>query len=275
MISRDLKVRCLPTVVVLVILFGPGNRSALAGDFALAVSPPRFELESKAGERTRHVLEITNASAEATPLTAKTADWSLSEDNSVAFFDELQPESCRPWVSLERRELTVSAGRPYRFRFEINPPADTQVGECRFAIMLEGQEQVSRPQGGPAVAFSARIAVVVYAAIGGAAPVLSVIGANVQLLNGKLTPMLQVLNSGAAHGRLGGFLTGVDASGGTLEFSPDAMPVLAGQTRSIALSASKPGDSDTEVQVKLPVTVKGKLEWGKGQSQQLDQRFSR
>lgn len=272
--SRYLGVYRARAVAVLAMLLAYGISNATAGDFALAVSPPRFELESKAGDRSRHVLEITSASTEATPLSAKTADWSLADDNSVTFFEELLPGSCRPWVAIERRELTVSAGRPYRFRFEINPPTDAGPGECRFAIMLEGQEQVSRPQGGPAIPFSGRLAVVVYVAIGGAAPQLSVAGSSVQLLNGKTTPILHILNSGTAHGRLTGFLSGVDASGKTLEFSPNSMPILAGETRRIALNASKPGDSETEVDVKLPVTIKGKLEWGKGQSAQLDQRFT-
>lgn len=247
---------------------------ALAGEFALAVSPPRFELELKAGERSRQVLEITNASAEATVLSAKTADWSLSEDNSVIFHDELQPGSCRPWVAIERRDLSVSGGRPHRFRFEISPPADAPPGECRFAIMLEGEEQVSRAKGGPAIPFSARLGVVVYVALGGAAPALSVTGSSVQMVNGKATPVLKIHNSGAAHGRLGGFLSGTDASGKTLEFAPSSLPILAGETRSIALIATRPGDTDTEVQVKYPVTVRGKLEWGKGQTENLDQRFA-
>lgn len=251
-----------------------GMPCALAGEFALAVSPPRFELELKAGERSRQVLEITNASPEATVLSTKTADWSLSEDNSVIFHDELQPGSCRPWVAIERRDLSVSGARPHRFRFEISPPADAPPGECRFAIMLEGEEQVSRAKGGPAIPFSARLGVVVYVALGGAAPALSVTGSSVQMVNGKATPVLKIHNSGAAHGRLGGFLSGTDASGKTLEFAPSSLPILAGETRSIALIATRPGDTDTEVQVKYPVTVRGKLEWGKGQTETLDQRFA-
>jgi hypothetical protein len=251
-----------------------GMPLANAAEFALAVSPPRFELELKPGEKSRQVLEITNASPEATPLSAKTADWSLAPDSSVTFHDDLQPGSCRPWVAIERRELTVSAGRPYRFRFEINAPADAPAGECRFAIMLEGQEQLSRAQGGPAIPFSARLGVVVYVAMGGAAPALSVTGTAVQAINGKPTPVLLVRNSGTAHGRMGGFLSGSDASGKAFEFSPSSLPILPGETRAIALNATRPGDQDTEVQVQFPVTVRGKLEWGKGQTQNLDQRFA-
>lgn len=262
------------TAAALVLFTLSGLPCALAGDFALAVSPPRFVLELKAGERSRQVLEITNASPETAVLSAKTADWSFGKDNSVTFFDALQPDSCRPWIAIERHDLTVSGARPYRFRFEISPPADAAPGECRFAIMLEGKEQVSQAKGGPDVPFSARLGVVVYVALNGAAPELSVTGAAVQQVNGKATPVLQVRNSGAAHGRLGGFLSGTDASGKTLEFAPSSLPILAGETRSVALSATRPGDTETEVQVQFPVTIRGKLEWGKGRTQELDQRFA-
>lgn len=248
--------------------------SVFAGEFALAVSPPRFELQLKAGESSRQVLEITNAVVEATPLSAKTADWSLAPDNSVTFYDELQPGSCRPWVAIERRELTVSGGKPFRFRFEVSPPADAPPGECRFAIMLEGQEQLSRAQGGPAIPFSARLGVVVYVVVGSAIPELTITGNSVQRVNGKLTPVLQVRNTGAAHGRLAGFLSGTDASGKTLEFTPSSLPILPGETRAVTLNATREGDQDTEVQVQFPVTVRGKLEWGKSQTYNLDQRFA-
>jgi len=262
------------TAVTLALVTLCGVPCAQAGEFALAVSPPRFELNLQAGEHSRQVLEITSAAAQATALSIKTADWSLSPDNSVIFHDELQPGSCRPWVAIERRDLSVSGGHPHRFRFEISPPPDTAPGECRFAIMLEGEEQVSRAKGGPAIPFSARLGVVVYVAIGGAAPALNVSGASVQMVNGKATPVLQIHNSGTAHGRLGGLLSGADASGETLEFAPSSLPILAGETRGITLIATRPGNTDTEVQVKYPVTVRGKLEWGKGQTQNLDQRFA-
>ena len=250
------------------------SHPARASEFALAVSPPRFELEMKPGERSRQVLEITNASAAASTFAVKTADWTFGMDNQVTFHEELRDGSCRPWVAVERRELTVSGGRPYRFRFEVTTPADAKPGECRFAIMLEGQEQVSRADTGPAIPFTARLGVVVYVAIGGAAPDLNVVGAGVQTINGLPTPVLQVRNSGNAHGRLAGFLSGTDAANTALEFAPGTLPILPGETRNIPLTASKPGDPETAVAVRFPVTVRGKLEWGKGQTQTVEQRFA-
>lgn len=247
---------------------------ALASEFAIAVSPPRFELQLKPGERSRQVLEISNASVEPNRLSVRTADWSLAADDSVVFYDELRPGSCRPSVMLERREIIVSASRPFRFRFEVEAPADAQPGECRFAIMFEGQEQVSQAQGGPAIPFSAQLGVIVYVAFGGATPSLSLVASGVKMVNGKPTPVLQMRNSGAAHGRLAGFLSGTDAAGTQLEFTPASMPILAGETRAIALNATRPGDQDTAVQVRFPVTISGKLEWGKDQTQSIEQRFA-
>jgi hypothetical protein len=245
-----------------------------AGEFALAVSPPRFELELKPGERSRQVIEITNASATATSFGIKTADWLLGPDNSVTFSDELQPGSCRPWVAIERRELIMAGGRPYRFRFEVDVPPDAQAGECRFAILLEGQEQLTRMESGPPIPFAARLGIVVYAAIAGAVPELSIAGAGVQPLNGQPTPVLQVRNSGTAHGRVNGFLAGTDASNTALEFTPANTPILPGETRAIFLSATRPGDQDSAAKIRFPVTVRGKLDWGKGKTQNIEQHFA-
>jgi hypothetical protein len=247
--------------------------TASAGEFALGISPPRLELELKDGANTRQVLEITNASAQASVLSIQTADWAMGPDNAPVFFDALQAGSCRPWVALERRELTVSAGRPYRFRFEIAPPAGTPPGECRFALLFEGQEQVTT--GPTAVPFNARLGVMVYVAVGGATPMLSIAGSDVQNVNGRQTPVLRVTNKGMAHGRLAGFLSGTDAAGQSLEFSPDSLPILPGETRVIPLHPSRPGDPDNNaVAIRFPVTVSGKLEWGAGQAQTIAQRFA-
>lgn len=264
--------RCAGALTFFYVLFG--IPPAVASDFAVAVSPPRFELQVKAGERSRQVLEITNASAEAATLSVRTADWSIGADNSAIFFDELQAGSCRPWVSLEKRELTVSGGRPYRFRFEINVPADAKPEECRLAIMLQGQPQLVKTPGGLDIPFAARVGVIIYAAIAGAEPQLAVAGAEVRDVNGKATPVLMVRNSGNAHGRLSGFLSGTDASNTALEFSPAGAPILAGETRPIPLTATRPGDPETAVQVKFPVTVSGKIEWGKDKTQSIEQRFT-
>lgn len=245
-----------------------------AAEFALSVSPPRYELKLKPGEQSRQVLEITNSSPQATTFGIKTADWNLEADGSPTFFAELLPGSCRPWVTLERRELTMSGARPYRFRFVINVPADAKPEQCRFAIMLEGQDQVAETKSGLAIPFSARLVVVVYVAIGDAAPNFKVVGSSVRLFNGKNLPALQITNSGAAHGRLGGLLTGTDASGAAFEFTPNAAPVLAGETRYVALVASLKSDPDSEQQPKFPITIRGKIEWGKDQSQDIELPFA-
>ncbi len=62
-----------------------------AQDFATGVSPPRFELTAKGGDRLRQVVEISNASPQAARLRIKTADWALEPDYAVSFFEALQP----------------------------------------------------------------------------------------------------------------------------------------------------------------------------------------
>lgn len=240
--------------------------------FALAVSPPRFELNGKPGTPIRNVIELSQVDIRPGNYTVRTADWTFKPDGSVDFTEPLAPDSCRPWVGIERKDLMVTPGRPYRYRFEVTPPADAKPTECRFAILIEGKEQ-SAGAGVP-IGLSARVGVIVYVAIGDVKPALSVLGGAVQPLNGQPVPVLKVRNDGTAHGRLSGFLNGTDASGTALEFTAATSPILPGETRNIALSATRPGNADAQVQVRFPVTVRGKLEWGESGSSTIEQRFA-
>jgi hypothetical protein len=249
-----------------------GIATTAAAEFAVAVSPPRFELQMKPGERTRQILEITNSAPGASSFKVKTADWTLAPDGSVVFEDALRAGSCRPWVTLERRELTVQSGRPYRFRFEVSPPPDAPPAECRFALLLEGEDQTAKT-GSLAIPYNARLGVIVYIGIGNVAPKIEIIGAAVQNVNGRSTAVLKVKNVGTAHGRLSGFLSGTDAGNTSLEFAPTPSPIMPGESRDIPLTASRPGDPDTPVTARFPVTVRGNLESGSDQSQAMEQRF--
>ena len=246
--------------------------TAAQAQFSLAVSPPRFELSTQPGERVRDVIELTHRDTQPGAYKLKTSDWTFRPDASVDFSDELLPGSCRPWVAIERRELSITPGRPYRFRFEVTPPAGTPPTECRFAVMIEGQQPAAAP--GVPVALGARIGVIVYVAVGDVAPVLELAGTSVQTVDGRATPVLKIRNIGTAHGRLAGFLSGTDAGGTELELQASTTPIMAGETREIALLANKPGESETAVAVRFPITVRGKLEWGKSGSMPINQRFA-
>jgi hypothetical protein len=60
---------------------------SFAQGFAALISPPRFELKAEPGKRTREVIEITNASAQAAKFKLRTAEWTLGPDGAVKFED--------------------------------------------------------------------------------------------------------------------------------------------------------------------------------------------
>lgn len=221
---------------------------AMADDFALAVSPPRFELSAKAGDTVRAVAELSNRSDAATELNFATAEWELTPDGGVVLTDALKPDSCRPWVAIERRQTTLQAKAQLRYRFEVTPPPDTATMECRFAIVVSGAEK--RVSATEDVSFPVRgqIALIVYVAIGDVKPALEIVKADVVTRNGVQTPVLMVENRGTAHGRLSAFLSGTDASGVKREFAPSTLPILPGETRMIALNVDHGGDA-VEAQV--------------------------
>ena len=249
-------------------LFAPATSRAQG--FSAVISPPRFELAVQPGKTTRQVIEITHVANQRGNYRVYTNDWSLGGDGNAVFSDELAPNSCRPWVSLERRDLALAANGKIRFRFEISPPANAVSAECRFAIMIEGLEQVIKTEGALSFPVSGRIGVVVYAIVGNARPQLEISHAGTGLSEGAVVPQLQVRNSGNAHGRLGGFATGVDAQGREIDFVPEALPILPAQSRVIALIPNIPGNG--AITLTYPLTVKGRLEWG-DQKTAIDLRF--
>jgi hypothetical protein len=188
----------------------------------------------------------------------------------VNFRDDLQPGSCRPWVAIERPEAVVPGGGTLRYRFEVNVPADAPPGECRFAVMIEGAEPSIARSNGLDMPVTGRIGVIVYLTIGDGAPDLEVFGPKIATLNGQQIPALRVHNSGSAHGRMSGFLTGTDAKGISYDFTPLDFPILPHEEREVFLTPSTA--TDDHPTLTFPVTVKGTLEWGKKRTE-LNQLF--
>ena len=234
---------------------------AQAQGFAAYITPPRFEVSVAPGANLRQVLEIQHVGQQKGNYRITTNDWVLLPDNSVTFSEELAADSCRPWVAIERRELTIAPGARYRYRSEITPPPGTPPRECRFALMVEGLDP-ARVQGAFNFPVGGRIGVIVYAAIGGAAPQLEITATRVATVNGKPTAVVEVRNRGNAHGRLEGFVNGTDASGARFEMSPADLPILPGETRSVAIGAVVE-DGKPAPEIRFPLVIKGSLEWGK------------
>jgi hypothetical protein len=247
-----------------VLLLATAGVEALAQGFFGVASPPRFELRAAPGERLREVVEISNAGMLPAKFRIRTADWTLTADNAVVFHDELRPGSCRPWVAIERNELVLPGGGRARYRFEVTPPADAPSGECRFALMIEGDEPVVASTDLFSIPVRGRLGVIVYVAVGNVAPKLEVVKSGVETVASTRTPTIWVRNTGTAHGRVSGFLNGVDARGRELEFSPSNFPILPGETRAIALAAQAGPNEPTEPA--FPVNVRGTIEWDGGRA---------
>lgn len=236
-----------------------GSSTLNAQEFAALVTPPRVEATVDAGKTLRQVLEISHVGSQTATYRIYTADWTFAPDGTVTFFEPLQPNSCRPWVALERRELTLAPQGKHRFRFEVTAPADAPAGECRFAVMIEGKDINVNTKSGVSFPMAGRIGVIVYATVGKGAPVLEIVSTATQVIDGRATPVIDVRNTGNAHTRLAGILNAKDASGATFELTPNALPILAGETRRIALVAAP--EEKAAKSPRFPLIVTGTLEW--------------
>ena len=254
--------------VAFAIVCQPGT--ARADEFALSVSPPRFELTAKPGQTVRAVAELSNRSNARVDLKFATADWELTADGGVTLSEALTPESCRRWVAIERRQTVLPGRTSLRYRFEVTPPADTPPTECRFAIVIAGGDSNVEPAEDVKFPVSGQIALIVYVAVGDVKPSLRIVKAAVVEIGGVKTPVVMVENTGEAHGRLSAFLNGTDAAGVRREFSPSTLPILPGETRMIALNPDV-GDSSLELEAEdaaisksagpivFPVTITGTM----------------
>lgn len=236
--------------------------TAVAQGFAASVSPPRVEVRAKAGSVQRHVIDINHTAPTAGSYRIYTNDWVMQPDGSVSFSQPLAPGSCRPWVALERADLTIKAASKYRYRFEVKVPPETPDGECRFAILVEGLEPVQMEQAGLTVPISGRLAVVVYVVVGDAKPNLSITSHAVAMVNGQKMPTIVVRNQGFAHGRLDGLIEGVDAAGAKIEFLPSNGPILPGYSSTISFEQALE-QGKKPVEVRYPLKLRGQLEAGR------------
>jgi hypothetical protein len=259
--ARSIAIACAATVA---------SASSFAQGFAAMASPPRFELRAKPGETTRRVIEISNAARSMGRYRVSTADWTFNPDASVQFHASLQPGSCRPWVAIERNQVQVPPGGRVRYRFEVSVPPDAPAGECRFALMIEGEDPAVARSAGFTIPVSGRLAIIVYVAVGETRPQLEIVESLTTTLNGERVPAIRVRNTGNAHGRISGFLSGSDAAGHDLEFSPATFPILPGETRLITLSPT--AGRDEPVRLSFPVNVRGQLEWDRTRVD-FDKRF--
>jgi fimbrial chaperone protein len=231
---------------------------ASAQEFAVVVSPPRFEDRTEAGKTYRNVVEITNTSSKSARFTVHTADWTLDATGAPVFDQALASGSCRPWVGIEANQIQVKANGKRRYRFEVAVPAGTPRGECRFAMMIEGEPQPAR--GNVPLPVSGRIGVIVYLAIGDAAPKLEVLDTRSADVQGRRLPVLRVRNGGEMHGRLDGYLAGVDAKGTRIVLVPDNGPILVGATRDIPLYPQAEDGGAQAPTIVYPLRIKGRLD---------------
>lgn len=244
---------------------------AWADSFSATVSPPRFELQGQPGEVIREVVVIDNAGDTPALFALRTADWDLTDSGGLTIYPpELQPDSCRPWVRIERRALRLQAQSGKRFRFEIHIPEDAPEGECRVALLVESGEDSSILARAKNISFpiDGRIAIIIYVAVGDAAPELTVQSLRLQDLNGRLTPVVLLENSGNAHGRPSGFLEGRDASGKRIDFAVAQTPILPGRTRATAIWENIAEGSEPTT-LTPPLQLQGMIEW-RGGKQKVD-----
>jgi len=247
-----------------------------AAGFAAAISPSKFELRASAGDVLRDTLTIINPTMEIGEFQLRTADWDLTESNGVEFSEDTLTEgSCRPWVRLERKTLSIRPGEQKRYRFEVHVPEDAPAGLCRFAILIEPAKpaQARIGDGQITVPVVGRYAVVTYVTIGDAHARIEYLGLGTQLVAEQPLPTLTLRNTGNSHDRAFGQVMATDAADQRVALIPSNFPVLPGHTEQILLSPdTRSGATGRDIRFTYPLTLKGRIEIG-GETFRIDETF--
>jgi hypothetical protein len=242
---------------------------AAQAQFAAFVLPARFELTAKSGQLLQDVIEIGNDEQVPVDLRVRTADWTLRANGGVDFqVDTLAPDSCRPWVHIERPSLRVAGKAKRRYRFEVQVPPEAKDGLCRFALLIEPTTDALTiaPASGIQMPIQGRIGVIVYLRIGDAKPQLVMDGLRVEQVNSRPTVVAVFRNTGNAQGRPEGLLSGTDAKGAPIDLAVAPLPILPGETRSIPVWPQE-GPDGKAVTLSFPVKLKGLVEWEGGKQE--------
>jgi len=239
--------------------------------FLAAVNPPRLELRADAGDRLTEVITIQNLTSTPTQYALRSSEWDFTETGQSVFSDALKPDSCRPWLRLERRTISVGANNQRRFRFELHVPEGITTTECRLAIFIEdaNDDGVMTDIGnGVRLPVKGRIAVIVYVAIGKSAPQIVVHGVQSSGSATAVTFKLRVSNNGTATGRLDSVMQGRDARNQVYDAGIESTPILPGQTRELVMHFSQPGPNGKNniMTPAWPVQLDGDIFWPGGKT---------
>ncbi len=245
--------------------------------FDVSVSPPRLELRAKPGDIVRQTIAINNLGNDPGRYLTKTADWELGAAGDALMQEGApKPGSCRPWVRLERHEISVAPGDTRNYRFEVHVPADAKNGECRFALLVSSDAGTVTPTGASFISIPivGRLGVIVYVTIGDAKPVMKLERIGMQKMNGKHLPVATFRNSGDAHGRVSGHLEALDANRHKVDLIADESVILPNSARGVTLTPmdwSSGEGKPPAFDLTLPMHIRGTLQFLGGGEVKIDQ----
>lgn len=274
--NTDIRLMYLPRLILTLGVIAAPVANLHAG-FDVSASPPRFEMKAKPGEIIRQTLQISNHENQSARYQVKAADWELGASGE-AIFQEAAPASgsCRPWVRVERHEISVAPKDTRNFRFEIHVPKDAASGECRIALLVSSDAGLVTPRGGNFIQIPivGRLGIIVYVTIGDAKPAMKLERIVMKRIDGKLTPVATVHNSGTAHSRVQGSLKAVDAASRKLSLVPNEVVILPNARREVSLNPvdwSEGEGKPPAYSLALPLRIKGTLQFQDGGEVEIDQ----
>ena len=148
------------------VVCGAGRIFAAGPPVGLDVLPSLIEISVASGESVERVVTLTNPGSEPVEVSARPADWSMSESGEVRFLDPgTQTSSCAGWISVAPDRVRVPAGGQAIVRLRVSPAA--VFSGTRWAAVLFSLPVTDSSFDGQRVSVAPRIGVSIYVTAAG------------------------------------------------------------------------------------------------------------
>jgi len=154
----NLRAGAIAAAFLLLPAWAPGRPR---GPVGLDVLPSLLELSVPPGQRVQRVVTLTNPGAHAVSVTARPADWTMTDEGEIRFEEPgNEPLSCASWIAAEPRELRIDAAGQAKVTVTIQSPAD--FSGTRWAVLFFSLGETSGTVGGREVTLEPRVGLTVY-----------------------------------------------------------------------------------------------------------------
>ena len=113
--------------------------------YGIGASPLRMQLHAMPGETVEGTLKVSNNKENNVRIVATKADFIVTEDESVQFINEIDPEniySMQNWIELPSEDVIVEGKSDANYTYKVNVPEDA-ADHSYYGVVFVGDENLT------------------------------------------------------------------------------------------------------------------------------------